>query len=445
MSSWRREMQSRFRQRLQALNAAPPWIWVVRLRLGEVTASGSRATLKASKPFSRRNDNMTGTTQDAELDYYKRQPIGRLAVQLGAAAKNPKPKPTRGGDIDAENFVLNGWKFQCFQASSGHYMWKSHDGSLTVRGRNAGTIVDIAVELDGSIGKARQRLRALTGYSPSSTTSTTTVQQETTPAAAAAIPLSSRPVSPPAQANIRSAADLLAEYESEGVTWTDDQRLPSYLVSRHLDAIHPVFSQTFRHSCGQRKNLAFPYHRFNDDGTLEFSGRETKNFGGFVGYSESGRAGIFMAYRGFPKTFVVTESAVEAMSYARLMTDYDDYSVGFIAIRSGGEASAVELLKRIAGCGELRFVVLATNQDAAGFLYAHKVSLGLSKVPDLTVRFEAPLHAQNDWNDALREDRKHRASSAGGGPRPDVIEAERPEEKSKSPAEIDPRDGIELG
>lgn len=404
----------------------------------------------------------TTTTQDAELDAYKRMPIGRLAVQLGATPKNPKPKPTRGGDIDAENFVLNGWKFQCFQASSGHYMWKSHDGSLTVRGRNAGTIVDIAVELDGSIGKARQRLRGLTGYSPSSTSSTTPVQQETTPATAPAIPLSSRPpVSPPSQPAdpLPTPAELEALYDERGPIWRMIDPVPHYLRFRYLGALHPVFHYTFRVSKSGHGSTFFPYFRAEgEEWVFAGSERRSMNKDYDKGYDKGGRAGIWTASFDHPRVIVVTESAVEAMSYARLMTDYSDLSIGFIAVRSGGERDAIQYLSNLIETKGLRIIVIATNNDAAGMLYAAKIMAGLREYKDISLRYEAPIHGQSDWNDALKADliAKRSRNSGSGGPRPEEIEAEKfavsvdqeaekSDENRKSPAEFDPRDGIELG
>lgn len=404
----------------------------------------------------------TATTQDAELDHYKRLPIGRLVVQLGAATKNEKPKPTRGGDIDAENFQLNGWKFQCFQVPSGHFMFKSHDGSLSVRGRNTGTIVDILVLLEGSLGKARQRLRGLTGYSPSSTSSTTPVQQETTPATAPAIPLSSRPpVSPPSQPApaadpLPTPAELEAIYDERGPIWRMIDPVPHYLRSRYLGALHPVFHWTFRTSKSGNGSAFFPYFR-KEDGVWHFAGTEQKSHG-YKSYDKGGRAGIWTAAFDHPRAVVVTESPIDAMSYARLMTDYSDLSIGFLSVRSGGEKDAVEYLSELIETKGLRIVILATDNDSAGMLYASKIMAGLHKYSaDISMRYEAPIHGQSDWNDALKADliAKRSRNSGSGGPRPDEIEAEKiavtvdqeaekSDENPKSPAEYDPRDGIEF-
>lgn len=409
------------------------------------------------------------TTQDAELDAYKRMPIGRLAVQLGATPKNPKDKPTRGGDIDAENFTLNGWKFQCFQASSGHFMWKSHDGSLTVRGRNSGTIVDIVFQLEGSLGKVRQRLRGLTGYSPSSPTSpssTTSVQSENTPAAAStAIPssschpvLPSSPVATPADP-LPTPAELEAIYDDRGPIWKLVDPVPHYLRSRYLGALHPVFHWTFRVSKSGHGSTFFPYYRVDGEEWV-FAGSERRSINKDYdkGYDKGGRAGIWTAAFDHPEVIVVTESAVEAMSYARLMTEYSDLSVGFVAVRSGGERDAILYLSNLIETKGLRIVVIATNNDSAGMLYAAKIMAGLREYKEISVRYEAPIHGQVDWNDSLKADllAKRSRNSGSGGPRPDEIEtekiavtddreAEKSDENQKSPAEYDPRDGIELG
>jgi len=384
---------------------------------------------------------MSGTTQDAELDAYKRMPIGRLAVQLGATPKNPKPKPTKGGDIDAENFVLNGWKFQCFQASSGHFMWKSHDGSLSVRGRNTGTIVDILVLLEGSLGKARQRLRGLTGYSPSSPTSG---HEELTPAAvSAASPSSSCPVSSTSPAAptvdpLPTPAELEAAYEERGPIWNLCDPVPAYLRSRGLEKLHPVFHQTFRVSKSGRGSVFLPYIRCSDEGQgWEHAGCEQKSLD-WKSYDKGGRAGIWTAAFDMVHRLIVTESPIDAMSYAFLMSQYDDFSVAFISLRSGGEGSAIEFAAGLIEQKGLREIVLATDNDGAGMLYAAKVMAGLHKhSKSVRMRYEAPIHGARDWNDALMIELEKRRKS--GSSTADI------RENDASPAEFDPRDGIELG
>ncbi|MEA5159985.1 toprim domain-containing protein [Cereibacter johrii] len=373
---------------------------------------------------------MAHITRDEELDHFKRLPLAQLLVMhFGFVPKNPKAKPTAHGDIDAESFVRDGMKVQCFRStSSGHFMWKSHDGSLTNRnGGNSGTIVDIAVRIDGDLGKARQRLRQITGFSTTSTSVQYSPATSSAPSAPVSSPLDTISTTEDAGP---TPEELEAAYKAFGPAWKLHEAAPDYLASRHLTDLHPIFHETFRVSQSKRGTLAFPYRRFADDG-FAFAGMEEKN-SGWKSYSKGGHAGCWTAIFRDPIVMVVAESPIDAMSYARLSLDYEDFRVGFLALRSGAEQTAVEILSAMAEHRGLKHVILATDNDSAGMLYASKVMAGLQKLKDrVTCRYEPPLYGQVDWSDSLAEAVRRKTKATAG--------------REASPGEIDPSAGIEMG
>ncbi|MBO4169536.1 toprim domain-containing protein [Cereibacter azotoformans] len=375
---------------------------------------------------------MAHVTKDEELDFFKRQPLGYLLMMhFGFAAKNQKPKPTAHGDVDAESFSRDGMKVQTFRASSGHYMWKSHDGSLTNRsGGNSGTIVDIAVKLDGDLGRARQHLRQITGYSANSTTSTPVQYPPITSAPSAPVSSPLDAISTTEEAG-PTTEELEAAYAAFGPAWQCHDAAPDYLAGRHLTDIHPIFHCTFRVSQSRRGTIAFPYYRTTESG-FEFAGHEAKNID-FKGYSKGGHAGVWSAIFRDPTVMVVAESPIDAMSFAALAVDHEDFSVGYIALRSGSEQVAVELLKGMVEHRGLKQIVVATDNDAAGMTYAAKIMSGLHSLKDrVSVRYRAPLFGQTDWNDSLAEHVRRQKVQATG-------------RREASPAEVDPSAGIEMG
>lgn len=373
-------------------------------------------------------------TQDAELAYYKTLEAIPLLKKLGFAeykyTTDETGKPVKLKELGFERGSI---RAHPFLGRSGQWMCR-FPKSGAIRDKQFGTIVDVAFAIAGNLGKARQLLRDATGYTPSGTSSgvspiSTTSELETTAEAKETAPVAA----PLAQVSTRkpdpTPDELFGAYESEGIEWTAGQPVPAYLQSRCIDAIHPIFSGAFRYSCGKRNDLAFPFRHFDSDGGWEFAGHEQKRKG-YVSYSESGKAGIFVAMPPTAKKIVVTESVVDALSYARLMTPFDDMSTGFIVVRSGSEKSAVILIeKMIEHCGT-EIVILATDNDPAGMMYAHKVGMGLYHLRNKAlVRYKPPLLAQKDWNDALVQ-KVTRAKS---------------ESQSMSPAEFDSAAGIEIG
>lgn len=357
------------------------------------------------------------TTADRELDFFKRQPLDPLLLQLGFSAKETA---NAAGKVTERSFSLGNVKLKTFKGNSGHYMWKSHNGSLTTRfGKDSGTVVDVAVHVCGGLAQARERLRALTGSTYSTPSSYSTGNEALPPAATHPAPsapssppldtISTGPTAPPPP----TPDELFSAFRAHGSDWTYDQPVPEYLRSRNLTELHPLFSFSFRVSESKRGTLAFPYVRYSENGE-EFAGYEKKNTD-FKGFSKGGRAGVWLAAcMKNPRVFVVAESPIDAMSYARLAVPYDEFDFGFMALRSGAEDVAVRHLRERVLENGLEEVVLATDNDAAGMAYAARVMSGLHDLKGrVSVRYVAPLYMQKDWNDALSEHLRRKVGAAG--------------------------------
>lgn len=404
-----------------------------KLRSTALPMSLKRANVPWQRSTRGHDMGYSNTTQDPELDYIKRQPIDPLLIALGfSLKKETDPK----GVNKIPSMVLGSMKLKTFKGSTGHYMWKSHDGSFTGRyGKNAGSIVDVAVHVCGGLAQARQRLRELTGshaYAPSSYSTPSTGHEApphatTSPETSTPLdPVSTEPASPPPP----TSDELFASYRAIGFEWTYGDEAPAYLASRHLTDLHPAFNSSFRVSNG-RGTVAFQYVRHSEtDARYEFAGYEFKN-DGYKSYSKGGKAGIWCAGC-FPRSnaCVVTESPIDAMSYAALLVPHDEVDLSFLALRSGAEDVAIRYLRELID-GGLKEVIIATDNDSAGMLYASKVMAGLRDMSDrVIVRYIAPPFSQVDWSDALAE--KVRRDSEKSSP------------VDLHPAEFDPCAGMGL-
>lgn len=403
-------------------------------------------------------------TQDAELAHYKTLPAEPILKSLGFKeythtqheGKNVKLREVgyEKGSIRAHPFFGRGGQWMCRFPKSG-----SIDKPF-------GSIVDVAYAMTGNLGKARQLLRDVTGYKPDqsfSTSSTNTARAEkstdavTSPAVLHPLdqvsdyyrskiseyselladhasngktpdPSPAPPPPPP------TPDELLASYDARGPVWRLCDTVPAYLQSRGLEHLHPVFHETFRTSKSGRGSVFFPYIRCDDAG-WEHAGCEQKS-SDWKSYDKGGRAGIWTAAFDLVERLVITESPIDAMSYAFLLSDYEDFSVAFVSLRSGGESSAIEYAAGLIEQKGVRDIVVATDNDGAGMLYAAKVMAGLHKhSKSVRMRYQAPIHGARDWNDALMIELEKRKKS--GSTQPEL-------KTGASPVEYDPRADFEI-
>lgn len=363
----------------------------------------------------------------AELDAFKQRPIVDLAVAMGWEVM-------KTGDNNNGKLKKGAMKIAPFKGSNA-WMWKAFSGEGP-GGRTAGTIVDIALDEAGTMGKARQLLRSLTGTSAPAPTPNTS--------------LSTRPDSAFSGKTYKSSKEVLAAFKTGARVWRAGDRLPPFLSERGVKQLPELFDGKFAVTTDSYKNARFLFMSFDDDGKPFFAGYEDRNIASEPGgktyrrYASGTRAGIWHVAGDDGAPVVVLESPLDAISFDILRREAGRESepqVSYIALRSGSEEVAV---KSIIGKinGGTKSVFIATHQDPAGMAYAGKIMSGLIEAekagligPDVLVRYVPPIdigdgHMHNDWNDALmahraREARSESKSSGGPSPRPEPRPAPR--------------------
>lgn len=143
---------------------------------------------------------------------------------------------------------------------------------------------------------------------------------------------------------------------------------------------------------------------FRHDDENGLSGWETKNRGGFTGFSGGGNKALFLCniYPGHtePQRIVITESAIDAMSYAQLSEKPGLYVSFSGALSEEQQAQLTALLQKYPKAT----VVTATDADAQGEKYAVMIH---SIRPD-AIRARPGIKSRSgekfkDWNDVLME------------------------------------------
>lgn len=119
---------------------------------------------------------------------------------------------------------------------------------------------------------------------------------------------------------------------------------------------------------------------------------------------KNSRAGIWYSHPAslkIAREIVVVESMIDAMSHDLLSKQCPER--GYIAIRSGSEKYTAAMVKSLIESGSpLEKVSIATDNDGAGMLYAHKIMTDIGNVEELEVRYTPPIASKADHNDALR-------------------------------------------
>ncbi len=128
------------------------------------------------------------------------------------------------------------------------------------------------------------------------------------------------------------------------------------------------------------------------------SGYELKNQG-FTGFSKSGRKALwYSANAASCERLVITESAIDALSYAQLRRDP---GAGYLSIGGQMSPEQVELVQSVLEKAHRReaVLVLATDNDEAGQRLARQVA---SLAPQ-GMAIERDTPQAKDWNDDLQE------------------------------------------
>jgi Toprim-like/Protein of unknown function (DUF3991) len=152
-----------------------------------------------------------------------------------------------------------------------------------------------------------------------------------------------------------------------------------------------------------RGNAVFPH--FDTEGLC---GYEIKNRG-FTGFAAGGEKGLWCSHtRAVDRRLVVTESAIDALSYASLFPDAEDRT-RYASL--GGKPSAKQgglMQTTIAKLPEPAEIVAAFDADAPGRLLARVVCNALAAAVaeaqrrELTLKIHLPADEGEDWNDVLQ-------------------------------------------
>jgi hypothetical protein len=158
----------------------------------------------------------------------------------------------------------------------------------------------------------------------------------------------------------------------------------------------PRFAGTWRLD---RRGAALFLHR-DDAGAV--TGFEIKSRG-FTGFAPGGRKAAWQSEaRPTDRVLVVTESAIDALSYHQLHRDRLDDRARYLSTAGAPGRAQFELLGRLfAGLPAASTVVAAVDADEAGHKLARQIEALARRVPDLAFRRDAPALGK-DWNDVLQ-------------------------------------------
>jgi Toprim-like/Protein of unknown function (DUF3991) len=182
-------------------------------------------------------------------------------------------------------------------------------------------------------------------------------------------------------------------FESARVASTCD-----YLAARGLrpeTLSDPRFAGTWR--LDARGNVLFA-HR---DPTGVLTGFEVKSHG-FTGFAAGGTKSAWQsAARDGDRVLVVTESAIDALSYYQLHRGTSE-AARYLSTAGAPSAAQCELLEKVfSRLPPATAVVAAVDSDEAGHKIASRIEALTHRVPHLVFRRDAPAGAK-DWNDVLQ-------------------------------------------
>jgi len=168
-----------------------------------------------------------------------------------------------------------------------------------------------------------------------------------------------------------------------------------YLVSRgiHPETLaDPRFAGVIRRD--ERDNALFPH--YDREG---LSGYETKNYGGFTGFASGGKKSIWYSTNtGRSERLVLTETAIDALSYAEVVGTPKDAYVSFAGSMSPDQLNVLKaVFSNAHEAGQA--LVIATDNDKSGSDF--EVQLRDLAPEGMIILRDAPKLG-NDWNDTLK-------------------------------------------
>ena len=276
--------------------------------------------------------------QDSELDVFKREiDLRQFAVSLGYEVD--RRESWRGSTV----LRSGGDKIVVKRNGNGHYVF------FSVRDdRDHGTVIDfLQWREDLSLGAVRQILRPWIG----------------------------RPASPPQFPKLEPTSPDRMRVESEYRRMVNGLRHP-YLEHERCLPASLLSSSRFagRVRTDRRGNAVFPH--FDVAGLC---GYEIKNHG-FTGFAAGGKKGLWFSHTAASdRRLVLTESAIDALSYAALFPDAEDRT-RYASL--GGKPNPAQpglVQSTIARLPEGAEIVAAFDADEAGRMLVNMVLLGCGR------------------------------------------------------------------
>jgi hypothetical protein len=305
--------------------------------------------------------------QDSELDAFKQQiDLREFAVSLGYEID--QRESWRGSTVlrrGADKIVVK-------RNGNGHYVF------FSVRDdRDNGTVIDFLQRRQNlSLGAVRQILRPWIG----------------------------RPAIFSQFSKLEPAGADRMRVEGAYRRMAHAQRFPYLEHERCVPApvlLSPRFAGRMRIDC--LGNTVFPH--FDASGLC---GYEIKNCG-FTGFAAGGQKGLWMSHtQPADRRLILTESAVDALSYAALFPDADDQT-RYASL--GGKPSSRQTalipatIARLPAGAE---IVAAFDADDAGRQFVEVIREALASVAgkrgrsDLIVKSHFPVQEGEDWNQVLQ-------------------------------------------
>lgn len=322
--------------------------------------------------------SMFSMNQDSELNIFKREiDLRQFAVSLGYEVD--RRESWRGSTV----LRSGGDKIVVKRNGNGHYVFFSvRDDS------DHGTVIDfLQWREDLSLGAVHQILRPWIG----------------------------RPAIAPQFPKLEPTSPDRMRVESEYRRMANGLRHPYLEHERCLPAsllASPRFAGRVR--TDRRGNAVFPH--FDVAGLC---GYEIKNHG-FTGFAAGGKKGLWFSHTASGDSrLVLTESAIDALSYAVLFPDAEDRT-RYASL--GGRPNATQpglVQSTIARLPEGAEIVAAFDADEAGCLLVNMVCMAVERVASITGRnliFQVHLPTQEgeDWNQVVQRTRPNKLVQGAG-------------------------------
>ncbi|UWR30906.1 toprim domain-containing protein [Sulfitobacter sp. W002] len=360
----------------------------------------------------------------AELNYFKQQDIKVALTAFGYKEEKAHYNP-EDGKSHSTSWKSGGTTLKIYPSKkTSDWMWECTSGpSPSESGNRSGTIIHIASKIEGSLGRARMKLRDIYGdpFGPHNST--------LSPSSSAPSSSHSPPFEPPADK--KTYGEIGNELKEEADRWEGDTEVPIYLRERGLEDLDPMFARSFWFAKNAHKgspNVIFPYYAKHPEtgnwcvGCFE---RKNRNFKGVAARAPSSgfwRCGTTSGRA----SWYVAENPINAMSWNKVQRDAGMPldGINYVGLRSGGDKILVEHIKELCAKGQapLEIVFLADN-DPRGWRYAADVGDSLKAEIDthgILVRMELAPGGHNDWNDYLMDSMGLTRTPPEATPEPEV-------------------------